>query len=158
MVNRPNTGHWLLIVLLALTPLGCTDVFGPEQETLAAARARWALTDTDDYVFEFRRSCFCAPDFVRLVRIRVLDGIVGSAVYADTEEPISLPLTSVPTIGDLFDEIADAMDATAFAVVADYDEDMGYPTSVAIDFIEDAIDDEMAFTVSSFQLLFVSGT
>ncbi len=158
MLNRPKAGPRLLIVLLALTSLGCTDVFGPEQETLAAARARWALTDADDYVFEFRRSCFCAPDFVRPVRVRVLDGIVASAVYADTEDPISLPLTSVPTIDDLFDEIADAMDATAFAVVAEYDADMGYPTSVAIDFIEDAIDDEVAFTVSSFQLLFVSGT
>lgn len=43
-------------------------------------------------------------------------------------------------------------------VVADYDADMGYPISVSIDFIEDAIDDETAFAVSSFQLLDASST
>ena len=35
--------------------------------------------------------------------------------------------------------------------------DLGYPTSVSIDYIENAIDDEVAFTVSSFQLLDASG-
>ena len=29
---------------------------------------------------------------------------------------------------------------------------MGYPTNVSIDYIQNAIDDEMAFIVSSFQL------
>ena len=153
MLNRPNAGRWLATALLALTLVGCTDVLGPEQDALAAARARWALTNADNYMFEFRRSCFCAPDFVRPVRIEILDGIVSSAVYVDTEEPISLPLTSVPTIDDLFEEIQDAMDRLAFSVIADYDANMGYPTSVSIDHIENAIDDEMAFSVSSFQLL-----
>ncbi len=157
MLNRPNAGRWLATALLALTLVGCTDVLGPEQDALAAARARWALTNADNYLFEFRRSCFCAPDFVRPVRIEILDGIVSSAVYVDTEEPISLPLTSVPTIDDLFDEIQDAMDRLAFSVIADYDANMGYPTSVSIDYIENAIDDEMAFFVSSFQILDASG-
>ena len=35
--------------------------------------------------------------------------------------------------------------------------DMGYPSSVSIDFIENAIDDKMAFTVFSFQLPDASG-
>jgi len=104
-------------------------------------------------VFEFQRSCFCPPDFLRPVRIEVLDGTVNSALYVDTEEPISLPLTSVLTIDDLLDEIRDATDGTAFSVVADYDADLGYPISVSIDYIEHAIDDEMSFNVSSFQLL-----
>ena len=152
MLNRSNAGRWLVIALLALPPVGCESLLGPEQDALAAARARWAATNADNYVFEFRRSCFCAPDFVRPVRIEVLDGVVSSAVYVDTEEPISPPPTSVPTIDDLFDEIQDAVDGMAFSIVADYDADMGYPTSVSIDYIENAIDDEMAFTVSSFEL------
>ena len=156
LANRPSPGRWLAIALLAITPVACTDLFGPEQDTLAAARARWALTDADNYLFEFRRSCFCAPDFVRPVRIQILDGVVSSAIYVDTEEPISLPLPSVPTIDDLFDEIQDALDRMAFSVMAEYDANMGYPTSISIDFIENVIDDEMAFTVSSFQLLYVS--
>ncbi len=158
MLNRPNASRWLAIALLALTHMGCTDVLGPEQDELALARARWAVTNADDYSFEFRRACFCAPDFVRPVRIEVQDGTVTSAVYVDTEETIPPPLTSVPTIDDLFDEIQAAMDGMAFSIIAEYDADMGYPTSVSIDHIENAIDDEMAFTVSSLQLLFVSGS
>ncbi len=153
MLNGPKPGRWLGIVLIALTAVGCSDGTGLDQDPLAEARARWAQTDAADYVFEFRRSCFCSPDFVRQVRIEVLDGVVSSAVYVDTEEVISLPLTSVPTIDDLFEEIGDALEGGAFSVSADYDADMGYPTSVSIDFIENAIDDEMAFTVASFQLL-----
>ncbi len=45
------------------------------------------------------------------------------------------------------------MDRKAFSVVAEYDPNSGYPTSVAIDFIQNAIDDEMAFAVSSLQFL-----
>ena len=127
MLNRPNASRWLGIALLALTHMGCTDVLGPEQDALAAARARWALTNADDYSFEFQRSCFCAPDFVRPVRIEILDGTVSSAVYADTEEPISLPLTSVPTIDDLFDEIQAAVDGMAFSIMADYNARHGLP-------------------------------
>ena len=118
MFNRPKAVPCLVIALLALTPVGCTD--GPEHDALATARARWALTNADNYVFEFRRSCFCTPDFVRRVRIEILDGLVTSAVYVDTEEPISLPLTSMPTIDDLLDEIGDALEGTAFSVIADY--------------------------------------
>jgi hypothetical protein len=141
------------MALLAVAPVGCTDALGPEQDELAAARARWARIAADDYVFDFQRSCFCAPDFVRPVRIEVLGGTVSSAVYADTGEPIAPPLTSVPTIEDLFDEIQDAVDRMASSVLAEYDPGMGYPTSVSIDYIANAIDDEMAFSVSSFQLL-----
>jgi hypothetical protein len=156
MLNGPKPGRWLVIVLLALTPVGCSDGTGLDRDPLAEARARWAQTNTANYVFELRRSCFCFPDFVRPVRIEVLDGVVNSAVYVDTEE--ALPIASVPTIDDLFDEIGEALEGTAFSVVADYDPDLGYPTSVSIDFIEFAIDDETAFTVSSFQLLDASGT
>ena len=127
MLNRPNVSRWLSVALLALSAGGCGDVLGPEQDEHEAARARWTLANADDYVFEFRRSCFCGSDFVRPVRIEVLDGVVSSAVYVDTVEPIADPLTAVPTIEDLFAEIRDALDGTAFSVTSDYDADMGYP-------------------------------
>jgi len=152
MLNRPKTSRWLSIALLTLTQMVCADVLGPEQDELALARARWAVTNADDYSFEFRRSCFCPTDFVRPVRIEVLDGTVTSAVYVDTEEAIPTPPTSVPTIDDLFAEIQDAIDGMAFSVIAEYDAEAGYPISVSIDHIEHAIDDEMGLTVASFQL------
>ena len=153
MSNTPTVSRWLALLALALTAVGCTDPLGPEKNKLDAAQDRWNLVNADNYVFEFQRLCFCASDFVRPVRIEVLDGKVNSAIYVDTGEPISLPLTSVLTIDGLLDEIRDATDGMAFSVIADYDADLGYPTSVSIDYIEHAIDDEMSFNVSSFQLI-----
>ena len=54
-------------------------------------------------------------------------------------------------IDDLFDEIQAAIDGMALSVIANYEAEIGYPNSVSIDHIEHAIDDEMAFIVSSFQ-------
>lgn len=158
MLNRPDAGRCLAMALLALIAVGCGRVLEPEQDEHTLSRARWASTNTNDYVFDLQRSCFCVSDFVRPVRIEILGGIVNSAVYTDTGELISPPLTSVPTIEDLFDEIREALDGSAFSVIADYHPGMGYPINVSIDYIENAIDDEMAFSVSSFQLLDVSGS
>lgn len=152
MLNRLKTSRLLAIALLALTHVGCTEILGPEQDELALARARWAVANADDYSFQFRRSCFCPTGLVRPVHIEVLDGTVTSAVYVDTEEPLPPPLTSVPTIDDLFDEVQAAIDGMAFSILADYDADLGYPISVSIDHIKNAIDDEMVLTVSSFRL------
>ena len=153
MLDRAHSSTRLALACLILAVIGCADVLGPEHEELAEARNRWAEARVDSYQFKFQRICFCAPDFVRSVRIEVLAGTVTSAVYVDTGEPISGPLSSVPMIEDLFDEIQDAMDHDAFSLMADYDADIGYPTSVSIDFNEQTIDEEMAFSVSSFQLL-----
>lgn len=157
MLKSP-AGRRLGVALLTLTFIGCTDPLGPASDELALARARWTMTNADNYVFEFQRSCFCATDSVRPIRIEILDGLVSSASYTDTEEPISPPFALVPTIDDLFDEVQGAVDGMASSVIANFDAEMGYPTSVQIDYIRDAIDDEVSFTVSSFQLLDVSGT
>ncbi len=114
MRNGAKAARRLAVVGLALTLIGCADMLGPEEDGLAAARARWTRASIDSYVFEFQRSCFCVPDFVRPVRIEILEGLVDSAVYVDTEEPVSPPLTSVPTIEDLFDEIQEAFDRMGF--------------------------------------------
>ncbi len=137
---------WVGLALL----IGCaSDPLEPEMDALSAARARWSTAGLRDYEFEFQRLCFCGPDFVRPLHLVVVDGSVSSATYLDTGEPAMGPLDSFPTIEDLFDEIRAALDQGADSVVASYDRDSGYPTRVEIDFIEQAIDDEMTFVVSA---------
>jgi hypothetical protein len=80
----------------------------------------------------------------------VRDGLVVSAVDPDTNEPIDPPLNGFPTIEDLFDEIQDAIDRDADNIDATYDESFGYPVQVFIDWIRNAIDDEMSFQVSDY--------
>ncbi|MCG8466881.1 MAG: DUF6174 domain-containing protein [Gemmatimonadetes bacterium] len=148
--RRPLRAGWIVV---ALTAVGCSSPLGPEQDDLSAARARWASLSPDRYTFVLQRSCFCPPETVRPMRIEVLGSIVNEAVYSDTEEPVAIPLEQVPTIDDLFDEIQGAIDDDAFLVDATYDPDRGFPTSVSIDHIELAVDDEQAFTVTAFQFV-----
>jgi hypothetical protein len=90
---------------------------------------------------------------VRPVRIQVLDGEVVAVEDAETSEPVDEPLASFPTIEDLFAEIEEALLQEAFRIQATYDDDFGYPIEVSIDFIENAVDDEMAFRVAEFATL-----
>ncbi len=86
------------------------------------------------------------------MQIEVLNGVINSATYTDTSEPVT-DLDNATTIADLFDEIQAAIDSEAFVLDATYDTVNGYPTSVSIDFIENAVDDEMSFVVTAFQPL-----
>jgi hypothetical protein len=137
-------------VSLAVLFTACSSALGPVRNDLATARASWATMITAPYSFTFSRSCFCASEFLRPVHISVADGVVTQAVFVDTGEPVATPLSEIETIDDLFDEIQAAIDADAFEIIATFDSRLGHPISVSIDYIENAIDDEMTFQVSDF--------
>lgn len=140
-----------LLPLLALAA-GCSSgPLGPQADALADARARWEAAGPEAYVFEFTRSCFCGPDILRPLEIRVVEGDVTAAVYADTGLPVDDPTREIPTIDDLFAEIEDAIQRDAFRLEAEYDPVLGFPTEVAIDYLEMAVDEEMAFEVRAFE-------
>ena len=141
------------LVLVALTGFGCaTSPLEPESDALTRARSRWAAAAVESYSFEVQRFCFCGPDFTRRIRVEVIDGSVGTVVYVDSGEPVPDP-TAAPVVEDLFDEIQDAIDREAHSLVAEYDADLGHPTEVSIDYLEFAVDEEMAFSVTAFETL-----
>lgn len=131
----------------------CSGVLAPLRHDLRAARSQWESRSPATYSFVFQRSCFCGTEFLQAVRITVADGTVVSAVFADDGTPIQTPLPEVPTIPDLFDEIEAAIAARADRMDVTYDEGYGYPVDVSIDFIVQAVDDEMFFQVSEFDIL-----
>ena len=85
---------------------------------------------------------------MRAVRITVTGGTVSAVVFVDDGQPPQSAIETFPTIDDLFDEIRAAIDGGADSVSAMYDATAGHPTRVDIDYIREAIDDEMTFTVS----------
>lgn len=153
MSSRSLLATSFLASALAVAAAACSSALGPEMEALEAARARWDRSGPGAYTFVLQRYCFCGSDFRRPVRIDVIDGVVIAAVYEDDGQPIDRPLGEIDTIPDLFDEIQDAFDRDAHQVLAQYDESMGYPKSVSIDFILEAIDEEMSFQVLELELL-----
>ncbi|MFZ5481846.1 MAG: DUF6174 domain-containing protein [Myxococcota bacterium] len=131
-----------MLILLA----ACFDEENERLEALELAEGRWADAGFEDYTYTLTWSCFC-PEGGVPVQVEVVDGAVASFT---AEEDIGE--TFVPsTIPDLFDAVRDAIEDDPHAFEAVYDTDLGYPTSVTVDPIENAIDEEWGFTVTDLQ-------
>jgi hypothetical protein len=110
-----------------------------------AARARWDAAGIDDYTIAYRQLCFC-PHVA--VRVEVVDGEVVNVVSLDPEPPMSLEPEDQLTVDDLFDEAREAFGADRVAIT--YDDELGYPITIDVDQILEAVDDEYTWTVESF--------
>jgi len=59
----------------------------------------------------------------------------------------------MPTIDRIFSELETDINGAADEVVVKYDPTYGFPTEASIDFIKEAIDDELYLTLSNFEEL-----
>jgi hypothetical protein len=145
----------VLVGLLWLAAPGCTLLGlddGEEQERLDDARALWAAQSVSSYAFTQRRLCFCIEGGVA-VRVEVENGVVASRTRVDDGEPVSPDAAqyylSVP---DLFDFIEETLEREPADLKIVYDQTLGYPTLVEIDYVEMAIDDELTYEISAFTI------
>lgn len=112
---------------------------------LAAARARWAAPAA--YTFRVRFTCMCPMGGAW--EVRVVDGVAVETTAVDPR-PLSGSLPAgFRTVEELFAELDRAL-VWAEAVAATYDAALGYPVSVDIDNITQAIDDELSWRITSF--------
>ena len=113
---------------------------------LAAQRVTWEQAGVDSYEFTMRIEVF-GPLYGDY-RIVVVDDAPVSMVRED-ETQAPLPAELPGTIDAVFDLLARSVSADSFE--ATYDPDLGYPMSVTIDHILNAIDDELAVHVTSLR-------
>lgn len=144
-----------VVGLALLVTGGCGLVtgsdYGEGEEALQRARARWNRAGVQDYQLVVQHLCFCG--YTRPVRLTVRFGQVVSQVDAQTGEPVPSYVTTVRDIAGLFDLIREAIELNAHKLDADYDSSYGFPTSIDIDYIRNAVDDELLVKVSEFQPL-----
>ena len=77
------------------------------------------------------------------------DEIVGVTIV-ETGEPVPETWLQVyMTVNQLFAFIEDAIERSAHSIEVDYHAQYGYPTHIRIDYIENTIDEEMAFEASA---------
>ena len=120
----------------------CSLVEPGDLGDLDEARQRWADTGSANYQYSFQRSCFCVD--TQPVRITVVNGSITEVLNLDTNEMVdSSRFQFYFTIDDFFDCIQESLDRGADEFTAMYDEVFGYPLDVDIDFIKQAVDDEM---------------
>lgn len=113
---------------------------------LDAARQRWAAQHLTDYAFTYSSSGQAGTNTWRVtVRSR---GVV-EVRRLRTNYPV--PYTGAP-LEQIFDSVAQAL-RTADSVSATFDARSGAPTTVSVDRLRDARDDEYGFGVSDLATL-----
>ena len=150
--SLPARAPLLLLGLIAVLA-ACTLVPGATREpagpldALAEHQARWTSKGIDDYSFTITRQCFCP--FTEPVEVTVVDGRATAMTKAgqpvEAREIQGLP-TTMP---ELFAVVA-AQSGAAELTVA-WDPAFGFPTSIQVDSVANAIDDEFGFVVTDFR-------
>lgn len=153
---RGNAARAMLIVGLGTLPwLGGCNTLGldgrdSERERLEAHRAQWRSQGVDSYQFILQRLCFCAGG-TSPATVVVRNRQRLSVTVVETGEPIpEMYAQYYLTVDELFDFIGDAISRKAHRIDVTYDASYGYPTKISIDYLEFAVDEEMAFEASSF--------
>jgi hypothetical protein len=125
-------------------------LIGHDDPAFDSFRQQWESQSLDSYTFELTIGCFCGIASQTPALVTVLDDTVASAVrISDNVEVQADLLPAIKTIDELFDLIEDAEGGGADDIQTEYDETVGFPSSISIDYIENAIDDEISYSVAS---------
>lgn len=137
--------------LALLVGAGCGLITGTDEEESALHRAelRWSKSGVQDYQVVVQYLCFCG--YTRPVRLTVRFGSVVSRVDAETGQPVPSFGENVRDVAGLFDLIREAIAQNAHSLDVTYDATYGFPTLITIDYIRNAVDDELTVKTSEFQ-------
>jgi hypothetical protein len=141
-------------VLLSLLTLSC-GLTGPDRieesrNNMRAQRKQWQAQSITSYTYHVRKLCFCGD--TRATTVVVVNGAVASATFDDSGEAVPAnELSRIYTVEAIFDVIDAALDRRADALSAAYDSALHYPTDVQIDYIRNAIDDELSVSANGLQ-------
>ena len=119
------------------------------QFELDEGRERWNENAPSHYRYVQDEWAFA--DSVGPVRIEVQDGEIVSALIVETDQPA--PESRALTIEDLFDMVQDEIDQEPDDITVEYDAELGFPSSVDVDPISNAMDDEHGFGADWFETL-----
>ena len=114
---------------------------------LAKARARWDGCGIHSYTWTVSGGGFLAGGGP--VAIEARDDRVVATTRFGSAVPRSQVRTFPRTVPELFDRVAGATGADAFAV--EYDERCGFPRSVSVDPSRNTFDDEFGFQVADLR-------
>lgn len=120
-----------------------------DERRLAENRARFRASVGSSYRYEYRNVCFCGPDTRLEVQVMVRNGMRTSVTSVADGTPVPAGRwEEFLTVEEVFDVIQGAFDAGAATVQVSYDEALGYPNDVFIDFDERIADEERGFTLA----------
>lgn len=141
----------LLPIPIALALTACqTDDSGPPPEEWSQAKALWESSGIVSYQFTLTRDCYCV--IYGDVVISVAAGEITTAYHQETETDLNEEqIASLYTLDGLFDLLERAYEDGADKVDVEYDETLGYPITLYIDWDKAAADEESRYSVGDFQ-------
>lgn len=151
----------LFIFLSALILISSCDSIsdGRKGDNFRTNLNLWKEQNVENYSFEFTKFCYCGGLFTPSIIVVKADTI-HAVLDPETGEPLRDPQTyelifpmyseSFQTIDELFDIIENAQN-NADELVVEYNQRSGYPEHIDIDYIKEAIDDEMTYRVDNFE-------
>lgn len=140
-------------VLIALIIVACASPSSEFDKNLA----KWNDAKVSHYRMQVGVSCFCPFAEINPFAVEVKDGQVVSMVGANGLEvldtdPMYEALIQYANVDNLFTWLEPAV-AEADKIEISYDETYGFPNNIAIDYITQAVDDEIWVDISNFEVL-----
>ena len=143
----------LLLTFIVLALAACS--MGNQTE-IEGNQEKWRDANISHYRFNLSIGCFCVFSQDMPLVIEVMDGKVvsmeyqsGNAIDATSREFFD----KFTTIDWIFSELEADLAGAADEVTVAYDPTYGFPVDVTIDYVKEAIDDELYLTVSGFEAL-----
>lgn len=141
--------YLIVIVTLALLSACSGDDYKSFQRALDENIALWEEQEFADYAFEYRVNCYCEP---RHNHSLVQEGEVVRSW--DEIEKVFHPddeLENFATVEALFALIQHAIDREASALEVEFNDELGYPEYVYVDFDFSIADEEISYRVVDFK-------
>jgi len=150
----------IMAFVLAACSTGVQDGGNPPQENqteFERNQEKWQDANISHYRYKLHLSCFCVFSQDMPLIIEVMDGKVVSMEYqtGNSMDASSRELFErYATIDRIFLELeADLAGAADEVTIVTFDPTYGFPVEITIDFVKEAIDDELYLTLSDFEAL-----
>ena len=144
----------IILVVLALILAACGSVPSNEFDQNVT---KWNDANINHYSMQVSVSCFCPFGDINPITVEVKDGQIVSMIGANGAEvldtdPAYAALSQYANVDSLLTWVGEAL-ANADKIDVSYDATYGFPSSVSVDYIAEATDDEIWIEVSNFEVL-----
>jgi len=131
-------------------PNGLVSPTGPPAGLDAEGVSAWTLWQQQgwtDYSYRLSVLCFCDHVMKAPVEVKAGKVVIFEGKPLAPDQQVTGFGKKQPTINALFVELGQALD-DADEVTVEYDSETGVPTSINVDWISDAIDDEISYSAT----------
>ncbi len=159
MIQRIFTEFVPLSLLILMISVSACSMLNGGDTDVTTNLEKWQNSKAENYTITIDRLCYCPQGFYP-ANVVVEKDTVKHALNPDTNEPIpidSLTNSNItvyselyPTVNELFEIIKDALQRDAEKLDVTYNDEIGYPEKIDIDYSRGVADDEITYIISDY--------